>query len=66
MTDHQTVWRRSNEELNPKSLCSIVKHGGGSVLVSGCFNYQSVDKLHFITGVTNKIMYLDILKNNLK
>lgn len=29
------VWRRKNDELNPKNLFGTVKHGGGGVLVWG-------------------------------
>ncbi|GBN14751.1 hypothetical protein AVEN_126412-1 [Araneus ventricosus] len=29
------VWRRKNEELNPKNLVGTVKYGGGGVLVWG-------------------------------
>ncbi|GBN48640.1 hypothetical protein AVEN_247046-1, partial [Araneus ventricosus] len=32
------VWRRKNEELNPKNLVGTVKYGGGSVLVWGCIS----------------------------
>ncbi|GBN77729.1 Transposable element Tc1 transposase [Araneus ventricosus] len=32
------VWRRRNEELNPKNLVGTVKYGGGSVLVCGCMS----------------------------
>ena len=33
---HIIVWRRKNEELNPKNLVGTVKHAGGSVLLRGC------------------------------
>ncbi|GBM93592.1 hypothetical protein AVEN_250662-2-1, partial [Araneus ventricosus] len=32
------VWRRKNEELNPKNLVGTVKYGGVGVLVLGCMS----------------------------
>ncbi|GBO36292.1 hypothetical protein AVEN_164245-1 [Araneus ventricosus] len=32
------VWRRKNEELNPKNLVGTVKYGGRDVLVWGCMS----------------------------
>ncbi|GBN11025.1 hypothetical protein AVEN_17604-1 [Araneus ventricosus] len=32
------VWRRKNEEINPKNLVGTVKYGGGGVLVWGCIS----------------------------
>ncbi|GBO36297.1 hypothetical protein AVEN_92171-1, partial [Araneus ventricosus] len=37
------VWRRKNEELNPKNLVGTVKYGGGSVLVWGCMSVSGLD-----------------------
>ncbi|GBM33312.1 hypothetical protein AVEN_101640-1 [Araneus ventricosus] len=34
------VWRRKNEELNPKNLVGTVKYGGGGVLVWGACQHQ--------------------------
>ncbi|GBO42998.1 hypothetical protein AVEN_40181-1 [Araneus ventricosus] len=34
------VWRRKNEELNPKNLVGTVKYGGGGVLVWGAYQHQ--------------------------
>ncbi|GFV74739.1 uncharacterized protein TNCV_1039771 [Trichonephila clavipes] len=35
---HIIVWRRKNEELNPKHLIGTGKHGDGGVLVWGCMS----------------------------
>ncbi|GBM12118.1 hypothetical protein AVEN_33618-1, partial [Araneus ventricosus] len=32
-----TVWRKPNEDFNTKSLLPTVKHGGGGIMVWGCF-----------------------------
>ncbi|GBO07195.1 hypothetical protein AVEN_45419-1 [Araneus ventricosus] len=31
-----TLWRKPNEELNPKNLLPTVKLGGGDIMVWGC------------------------------
>lgn len=60
------VWRKPNTALNPKHLRPTVKHGGGSVMVWGCFSAAGPGKLVFIDGVMDKMSYLQILKDNLK
>lgn len=59
------VWRRTNEELVSKNLKPTVKHGGGSVMVWGSFSASGPGALHFIDGIMNQHVYLDILKLNL-
>jgi hypothetical protein len=41
-----------------------VKHGGGSVMVWGCFGGNSVGDLIKIDGIMKKEQYLEILKNH--
>lgn len=60
------VWRKPNTELNPKHLRATVKHGGGSVMVWGCFSAAGPGKLVFIEGNMNKMSYLQILKDKKK
>ncbi|GBL98376.1 Transposable element Tc1 transposase [Araneus ventricosus] len=60
------VWRRKNEELNPKNLVGTVKYGGGSVLVWRCMSASGLGNLVFIGGIMNHALYLNILKDNLK
>lgn len=59
------VWRKKNEELNPKNTRKTVKHGGGGVMVWGCMSAAGVGNLAFIEEIMNKTVYLNILKNNL-
>ncbi|GBM29998.1 hypothetical protein AVEN_39130-1 [Araneus ventricosus] len=60
------VWRKPNSELEMKILTPSVKHGGGSQMVLGCMSAVGVGNLHFIDGMMDKYMYLDILKQNLE
>jgi transposase len=60
------VWRQPNTELDPKNTTPTVKHGGGSVMVWGCFSASGVGNLVFIDGIMNQYVYMDLLKSNLK
>lgn len=60
------VWRRPNEELKQKNLRATVKHGGGSVMVWGCFSAAGVGSLVFIDGIMDRKVYINILRNNMK
>ena len=35
--DVSHVWRKKGEAYNPKNTVSTVKHGGGSIMMWGCF-----------------------------
>lgn len=58
------VWRKPNTEMLLKNLTPTVKHGSGSVMVWGCMAGNGVGELHFIEGIMDKFVYLDILKTN--
>lgn len=62
----QIVWRKPNSELLPINLQPTVKHGGGSVMVCGCFSADGVGNLQIIEGIINQYKYIEILRNNLK
>lgn len=61
-----TVWRKPNQELQKQNLRPTVKHGGGSVMVWGCFSAAGVGELVFIDGIMDQNVYLNLLKQNLK
>lgn len=42
-----------------------MKHSGGSVLVRGCMSAAGIGTLHFIEGMMNRRVYIDILKCSL-
>ena len=55
------MWRGKDEAYRPECMCPTVKHGGGSVMVWGCMSAKGVGNLHFIEGIMNADVYLDIL-----
>lgn len=57
------VRRPKDERLNPKYVCPTVKHGGGSVMVWGCFSSHGMGPLHRIEGIMDKFVYKNILEN---
>ena len=56
------VRRPKGKRFEPKYQLPTVKHGGGSVMVSGCFGNSRVDPLHFIDGIMDQFVYRDIIK----
>ena len=59
------VWRKRNAEYNPKNTIPTVKHGGGNLMLWGCFSAKGTGRLHRIEGRMNGAMYRVILGNNL-
>ena len=45
------VWRRSHDALREKCIVPTVKHGGGSLLLWGCFSSAGVEQLHRIDEI---------------
>ncbi|GFT30506.1 transposable element Tc1 transposase [Trichonephila clavipes] len=62
----QKVWWKSNTAMHVKNLRPTVKYGEGNHIVWGCIASSGFGKLHFIDGIMNKYVYLDIFKRNLK
>lgn len=59
------VWRNRNEEFDPKCTVPTVKHGGGSVMVWGCFTKKGVGKLCILDRTMDRFYYRQILEDNL-
>uniref|UniRef100_A0A9J8BH47 Transposase n=1 Tax=Cyprinus carpio carpio TaxID=630221 RepID=A0A9J8BH47_CYPCA len=49
-----------------KNIIATVKHGGGSVMVWGCFAASGPVRLTIIDGIMNSALYQKILKENVR
>lgn len=58
------VRRQSNERVNDACTVASVKHGGGSVMVWGCFGGSAVGDLVRIQGILKKEGYKKILEDS--
>lgn len=59
----QYVRRPDGERLNPKFVCQTVKHGGGNIMVWGCFSMHGMGPIHRIEGIMDKVVYRNILQH---
>lgn len=60
------VWRKTGEELQDRHLQKTVKHGGGNIMVWGCFSWEGVGQLIKIDGIMTADTYINILSENLE
>lgn len=60
------VWRKSGDALKERNIQKTVKHGGGNVMVWGCFAWSGVGNLVKIEGIMTADVYIDILNENLE
>ncbi len=58
------IWRKTNTGFHKKNIIPTVKHGGGSVMVWGCFAASEPGRLAIIDGTMNSALYQKILKEN--
>ncbi|KAK3558988.1 hypothetical protein QTP86_000116 [Hemibagrus guttatus] len=58
------IWRK-NAELHPKNTIPIVKHGGGNIMLWGCFSAKGPGRLIHVKERINGAMYREILSKNL-
>ncbi|KAJ4924834.1 hypothetical protein JOQ06_003784 [Pogonophryne albipinna] len=59
------VRRRKNAELHPKNTIPTVKHGGGNIMLWGCFSAKGPGRLIRVKERMNGAMYREILSDNL-
>uniref|UniRef100_A0A8C5MZ74 Transposase Tc1-like domain-containing protein n=1 Tax=Leptobrachium leishanense TaxID=445787 RepID=A0A8C5MZ74_9ANUR len=52
--DQGYVWRRKNKAYEEKNTLPTVKHGGGSIMLWGCFASAGTGKLQRVQGTMNR------------
>uniref|UniRef100_A0A8C5LSG7 Transposase n=1 Tax=Leptobrachium leishanense TaxID=445787 RepID=A0A8C5LSG7_9ANUR len=62
--DQRYVWRRKNKAYEEKNNLPTVKHGGGSIMLWGCFASAGTGKLQRVQGTMNSLQYQEILDDN--
>uniref|UniRef100_A0AAY5K5G6 Transposase Tc1-like domain-containing protein n=1 Tax=Esox lucius TaxID=8010 RepID=A0AAY5K5G6_ESOLU len=59
------VWRRRNAAYDLKNTIPTIKHGGGNIMLWGCFSAKGTGTLHRIKGTMDEAMHRQILGENL-
>jgi hypothetical protein len=58
-------WREPGHANDPTYVKKRVKHGNGSVMVWGCITRHGVGELHWMDGIMDHFLYVDILSESL-
>lgn len=62
--DQRYVWRKKNTAYEEKNTLPTVKHGGGSIMLWGCFASSGTGNLYRVNGIMDSTQYQDILGKN--
>ena len=65
MNARRHVWRKSGTVHHQANTIPTVKHGGGSIMLWGCFSVAGTGRLVRMEATMNAAMYRDILDENL-
>ncbi len=57
------VWRRRNAAYEPKNTIPTVKHGGGNIMLWGCFSAKGTGQLHRIKGTMDGAIHRQGIEN---
>lgn len=57
------IRRPINRRFDPRYTVPTVKHGGGSIMVWGCFSGNGIGPIHKIDGIMDRFGYRDIMAN---
>uniref|UniRef100_A0A3Q3JS38 Transposase n=1 Tax=Monopterus albus TaxID=43700 RepID=A0A3Q3JS38_MONAL len=60
------VWHKPNTAFQEKNLIPTVKHGGGSVMVWGCFAAAGPGQLTIIESTMNSTVYQKVLEEHVR
>ena len=62
--DKKYVWRRKSEAYAEKNTLPIMKYGGGTVMLWGCFASHGTGYLYRVERTVDSSEYKDILVKN--
>uniref|UniRef100_A0AAY5KG20 Transposase Tc1-like domain-containing protein n=1 Tax=Esox lucius TaxID=8010 RepID=A0AAY5KG20_ESOLU len=60
------IWCKNNTAHHPKNTIPTVKHGGGSIMLWGCFSSAGTVALVRVEGIMNSSKYQAFLAQNLQ
>ena len=64
--ENRYVWRTEGSAFQEQNIIPTVKHGGGSIMVWGCFAASGPGQLANVEGIMNSKKYQEILQDNVR